>query len=155
MTLDLRYVCTCDRCHIAVALETREYNAAKRAYLEHGWRVVVEHKGRELLCDRCVGTLSDADRDELIDRGERMNPSVTLTRPRYRPGLFPCAHCDGMVRFDQACVRMGKAEHVRNLYCDPCAIADARRRGYDAIVPGSQPKPKTRRKGAQQALPMR
>jgi hypothetical protein len=136
-------------------LETREYNAAKRAYLEHGWRVVVEQKGRELLCAQCLGRLDPKYRAALTKRGAQLNPSVTLTRPRYRPGLFPCAHCDGMVRFDQACVRMGKTEHVRNLYCDPCAIADARRRGYDAIVPGSQPKPKTRRKGAQQALPMR
>jgi hypothetical protein len=149
VTLDLRYVATCDRCQTAVALETREYNAAKRGYHDAGWRTVVEHKGLELLCAACLDKLDPGHRDALTERGARMNPSVTLTRPRYRPGVAPCAHCESLTTFSSLVVRMDKREHPANLYCEPCAIADARRRGYRAIVPEPVKRPK--RKGAELA----
>lgn len=135
MTLDLRQVALCDRCRTAVVLQTRDIEAAKRAYQEAGWRVVVEDRGRELLCRECLATIPKRSRDALIERGARLLPSVTLSRPRYRPGVAPCAHCGDLVGFDGMVVRMGKSEHVSNLYCDPCGVADARRRGYVAVLP--------------------
>lgn len=147
MTLDLRYVARCDRCTVAVYLETRDLTAAQVAYREAGWRLVVEDKGRELLCADCLSKLRPAHRDAVIERGVHHRPSVTLARPRYRPGVFPCGHCGDLISFADAVVRMGKAERMGNLYCAPCAIADARRQGYVAVIP------ELHRKGASKPAP--
>lgn len=134
MTLDLRYVASCDRCPTKVALETRSVDAAKRAYQEAGWRLVVEDKGRELLCVECLAQIDRVKRDQLVKSGHLLRPEVKLARPRPRQGFFPCSHCGDMVAFDQSVIRMGRREHIANLVCIACGVAEARRRGYTAIV---------------------
>lgn len=130
MSLQLSYVLSCDECGETRVLDTRADAEARRVYTDMGWRKVLEDRGLRMRCRGCMAKLDQETAERLTKKANGVVPMCTVTRPRYRPGWFPCTKCGHMVAWSDALFNPFHKEHNANLVCVPCAADTARRHGH-------------------------
>jgi hypothetical protein len=130
VTLNLSYVAECDACGEAQMLHTRAIHDAESTLRTMGWRKVVDTGGLEYRCGLCMERLDHDTQARLLAKARGEYRTCKVTRPRSRPGYFPCRTCGDMFGTEDMIYRPFAKEHPLNIVCVPCGADAARRRGY-------------------------